>query len=57
MDGQLRRTMPHHGWRNYYEKGLEMKLATFNAGAGDHVGIVDGDEVVDLTAADPSLAP
>jgi hypothetical protein len=33
-----------------------MKLATFDAGAGDHVGIVDGDEVVDLTAADPSLA-
>ncbi len=33
-----------------------MKLATFNAGTGDHVGIVDGDEVVDLTAADPSLA-
>jgi 2-keto-4-pentenoate hydratase/2-oxohepta-3-ene-1,7-dioic acid hydratase in catechol pathway len=32
-----------------------MKLATFDAGAGDHVGIVDGDEVVDLTAADPSL--
>jgi 2-keto-4-pentenoate hydratase/2-oxohepta-3-ene-1,7-dioic acid hydratase in catechol pathway len=33
-----------------------MKLATFNAGAGDHAGVVDGEEVVDLTAADPSLA-
>jgi 2-keto-4-pentenoate hydratase/2-oxohepta-3-ene-1,7-dioic acid hydratase in catechol pathway len=32
-----------------------MRLATFNAGAGDHVGVIDGDEVVDLTAADPSL--
>ncbi|WP_046501037.1 fumarylacetoacetate hydrolase family protein [Streptomyces odonnellii] len=36
-----------------------MKLATFDAGsdagAGQHVGFVDGDEVVDLTAADPSL--
>jgi 2-keto-4-pentenoate hydratase/2-oxohepta-3-ene-1,7-dioic acid hydratase in catechol pathway len=33
-----------------------MKLATFEADAGQHVGIVDGDEVIDLTAADPSLA-
>ncbi|MFB7272697.1 fumarylacetoacetate hydrolase family protein [Streptomyces sp. NPDC056244] len=33
-----------------------MKLATFEAGAGQHVGFIDGDEVVDLTAADPSLA-
>jgi 2-keto-4-pentenoate hydratase/2-oxohepta-3-ene-1,7-dioic acid hydratase in catechol pathway len=33
-----------------------MKLATFDVPAGSHVGIVDGDEVVDLTAADPSLA-
>ncbi|MFJ6216802.1 fumarylacetoacetate hydrolase family protein [Streptomyces sp. NPDC092296] len=33
-----------------------MKLATFDTGAGQHVGCVDGDEVVDLTAADPSLA-
>ncbi|MFE4831752.1 fumarylacetoacetate hydrolase family protein [Streptomyces sp. NPDC056672] len=32
-----------------------MKLATFDADAGQHVGFVDGDEVVDLTAADPSL--
>ncbi|MFF4749126.1 fumarylacetoacetate hydrolase family protein [Streptomyces sp. NPDC002514] len=33
-----------------------MKLATFDAGAGQHVGFVDGDKVMDLTAADPSLA-
>jgi hypothetical protein len=33
-----------------------MKLATFNARTGDRVGIVDGDEVIDLTAAHPSLA-
>ncbi|MFJ3754936.1 fumarylacetoacetate hydrolase family protein [Streptomyces sp. NPDC090080] len=32
-----------------------MKLATFDAGSGRHVGIVEKDEVVDLTAADPSL--
>lgn len=32
-----------------------MKLATFDAGSGQHVGIVEEDEVVDLTAADPSL--
>ncbi|MER7935339.1 MULTISPECIES: fumarylacetoacetate hydrolase family protein [unclassified Streptomyces] len=32
-----------------------MKLATFDAGSGRHVGIVEEDEVVDLTAADPSL--
>jgi 2-keto-4-pentenoate hydratase/2-oxohepta-3-ene-1,7-dioic acid hydratase in catechol pathway len=38
------------------ERTLQMKLATFNAGAGAHVGVIDGDEVVDLTAADPSLA-
>jgi 2-keto-4-pentenoate hydratase/2-oxohepta-3-ene-1,7-dioic acid hydratase in catechol pathway len=33
-----------------------MRLTTFNAGNGDRSGIVDGDEVIDLTAADPSLA-
>ena len=33
-----------------------MKLATFDVPAGSRVGIVDGEEVVDLTAADPSLA-
>jgi 2-keto-4-pentenoate hydratase/2-oxohepta-3-ene-1,7-dioic acid hydratase in catechol pathway len=33
-----------------------MKLATFDVPVGSHVGIVDGEEVVDLTAADPSLA-
>jgi len=32
-----------------------MKLATFDVAAGSHVGIVEGDEVADLTAADPSL--
>jgi 2-keto-4-pentenoate hydratase/2-oxohepta-3-ene-1,7-dioic acid hydratase in catechol pathway len=33
-----------------------MMLATFDGPAGRRVGIVDGDEIVDLTAADPSLA-
>ena len=33
-----------------------MKLASFDGPAGRRVGIVDGDEIVDLTAADPSLA-
>jgi 2-keto-4-pentenoate hydratase/2-oxohepta-3-ene-1,7-dioic acid hydratase in catechol pathway len=33
-----------------------MKLATFDGPAGSHVGIVEGDEIVDLTALDPSLA-
>ncbi|BBX62026.1 hypothetical protein MSAS_12000 [Mycobacterium saskatchewanense] len=33
-----------------------MKLATFDVPAGRHVGIVEGDEIIDLTAADPSLA-
>jgi 2-keto-4-pentenoate hydratase/2-oxohepta-3-ene-1,7-dioic acid hydratase in catechol pathway len=32
-----------------------MKLATFDGRAAWHVGIVDGEEIVDLTAADPSL--
>jgi 2-keto-4-pentenoate hydratase/2-oxohepta-3-ene-1,7-dioic acid hydratase in catechol pathway len=32
-----------------------MKLATFDAGAGQHVGFVDDEEVVDLTAADASI--
>ncbi|MDX3853088.1 fumarylacetoacetate hydrolase family protein [Streptomyces sp. AK02-01A] len=33
-----------------------MKLATFDAGSGQHVGFVNDGEVVDLTAADPSMA-
>jgi 2-keto-4-pentenoate hydratase/2-oxohepta-3-ene-1,7-dioic acid hydratase in catechol pathway len=33
-----------------------MKLATFEVPAGQHVGVVDGDEMADLTAADPSVA-
>jgi hypothetical protein len=33
-----------------------MKLATFAVRSEHHVGVVDGDEVTDLTAADPSLA-
>jgi len=33
-----------------------MKLATFEVPAGHHLGIVELDEIVDLTAADPSLA-
>jgi len=33
-----------------------MRLATFDGRAARHVGIVEGDEIVDLTAADPSLA-
>ncbi len=33
-----------------------MKLATFDGPDGRHVGIVEGVEIVDLTAADPSLA-
>ncbi len=33
-----------------------MKLATFDGPGGRHVGIVEHDEIVDLTAADPSLA-
>jgi 2-keto-4-pentenoate hydratase/2-oxohepta-3-ene-1,7-dioic acid hydratase in catechol pathway len=33
-----------------------MKLATFEAGAREHVGVVDGDQVLDLTVADPSQA-
>jgi hypothetical protein len=33
-----------------------MMLATFEVPGGSRVGIVDGEEVVDLTAADPSLA-
>jgi len=33
-----------------------MKLATFDVGGAEHVGVVDGDRVVDLTVADPSLA-
>jgi len=32
-----------------------MKLATFDWPAGRHVGIVEDDEIVDLTATDPSL--
>ncbi|MFE1960007.1 fumarylacetoacetate hydrolase family protein [Streptomyces sp. NPDC059479] len=33
-----------------------MKLATFDTGNGKRVGFIDGDEVVDLTTADPSVA-
>jgi 2-keto-4-pentenoate hydratase/2-oxohepta-3-ene-1,7-dioic acid hydratase in catechol pathway len=33
-----------------------MKLATFDGPAGRHVGVVEHDEIVDLTAVDPSLA-
>jgi len=33
-----------------------MKLATFDGPAGRHVGIVEHDQIVDLTAADPALA-
>lgn len=33
-----------------------MKVATFDGPTGRHVGIVEGDEIVDLTAADPALA-
>jgi 2-keto-4-pentenoate hydratase/2-oxohepta-3-ene-1,7-dioic acid hydratase in catechol pathway len=33
-----------------------MKLATFESPDGPHVGIVDDNEIVDLTAVDPSLA-
>jgi 2-keto-4-pentenoate hydratase/2-oxohepta-3-ene-1,7-dioic acid hydratase in catechol pathway len=34
-----------------------VKLATFRTGDGHHLGVVDGDEVADVTAADPSLGP
>jgi hypothetical protein len=33
-----------------------MKLATFDGPDGRHVGVVERDQIVDLTAADPSLA-
>jgi 2-keto-4-pentenoate hydratase/2-oxohepta-3-ene-1,7-dioic acid hydratase in catechol pathway len=33
-----------------------MRLATFDGRAAWHVGVIDGEEIVDLTAADPSLA-
>ena len=33
-----------------------MKLATFQGSTGQHVGFVDNGAIVDLTAADPSLA-
>ncbi|MFJ8612584.1 fumarylacetoacetate hydrolase family protein [Streptomyces sp. NPDC093675] len=32
-----------------------MRLATFDGGTGQHVGFIDGNEMVDLTAADPSV--
>jgi len=32
-----------------------MRLATFDGRAAWHVGMVDGDEIVDLTAADPPV--
>ena len=34
-----------------------MKLLTFEAGDGHHVGVVDGDEVADVTAVDDRLGP
>jgi 2-keto-4-pentenoate hydratase/2-oxohepta-3-ene-1,7-dioic acid hydratase in catechol pathway len=33
-----------------------VKLATFEVPAGQHVGVVDGDEMADLTSADPTVA-
>jgi 2-keto-4-pentenoate hydratase/2-oxohepta-3-ene-1,7-dioic acid hydratase in catechol pathway len=33
-----------------------MRLATFGGNGAWHVGVVDGDEIVDVTAADPSLS-
>jgi 2-keto-4-pentenoate hydratase/2-oxohepta-3-ene-1,7-dioic acid hydratase in catechol pathway len=33
-----------------------MRLATFDGRAAWHVGMVEGDEIADLTAADPSMA-
>ena len=33
-----------------------MRLATFEGRAAWNVGIVEGNEIIDLTAADPSLA-
>jgi 2-keto-4-pentenoate hydratase/2-oxohepta-3-ene-1,7-dioic acid hydratase in catechol pathway len=33
-----------------------MKLATFEVVGGRHVGVVDSDDVVDLTVADPTLS-
>jgi 2-keto-4-pentenoate hydratase/2-oxohepta-3-ene-1,7-dioic acid hydratase in catechol pathway len=34
-----------------------MKLLTFETGDGHHVGVVDGDEVADITAVDSRLGP
>src|SRR3954454_22329682 len=34
-----------------------MRLVTFEVGDGHHVGVVDGDEIADVTAVDPSLGP
>ena len=34
-----------------------MKLATFDTDSGPHFGVVDGDELVDVTAADARLGP
>ena len=34
-----------------------MKLVTFTAGDGHHLGVVDGDSVADLTAVDAGLGP
>jgi 2-keto-4-pentenoate hydratase/2-oxohepta-3-ene-1,7-dioic acid hydratase in catechol pathway len=33
-----------------------MRLATFDGRAAWHVGVVEGEEIIDLTAADPSVA-
>jgi len=32
-----------------------MRIVAFRAEDGRHLGVVDGDEVIDVTAADPSL--
>ena len=32
-----------------------MKLATFTEGGSTRIGVADGDDIIDLTAAAPSL--
>jgi len=34
-----------------------MRLATFDTDSGPHLGVVDGDELADVTAADARLGP
>ena len=34
-----------------------MRLVTFATSAGSHLGVVDGDEIADVTAADNRLGP